>query len=90
MNKTELVKAVAEKSGLSQKQCTSIVDAVFGTVSETLSKGEEFSVIGFGTFKVKQRAEKKGKNPSTGAEITIPAKKAVVFSAGKALKEQVQ
>ena len=89
MNKTELVAAVAAKAGLTKDQAAKAVGAVFGTMTEALAKGEAVQLIGFGTFEVRERAEKQGINPATKETITIPAAKVPAFKAGKALKDAV-
>ena len=90
MTKTDLIAAVAEKTGLKKKDAEAAVSAVLSTVSENLAKGEKVSLVGFGTFEVKERAERDGRNPSTGESIKIAASKRPVFTAGKALKDQIQ
>lgn len=87
MSKTELVAAIAEKTGLTKKDSEAAVNAFIGTVTEQLKKGEKVQLIGFGTFEVSERAERVGRNPQTGAEMTIAASKVPKFKAGKALKE---
>lgn len=89
MNKAELVAAVAEKSELTKKDAEKAVNAVVASVTEALQKGEKVQVVGFGTFEVRQRAAREGLNPATKEKIHIPATKAPVFKAGKALKESV-
>ena len=89
MNKTELVAKVAEKSGLTKKDAEKAVNALFESVKEALVKKDKVQMIGFGTFEVKARAARKGRNPQTGAEIKIPATKNPVFKAGKGLKDAV-
>jgi DNA-binding protein HU-beta len=89
MNQTELIKSVSEKSGLTQKDAEKAVKALFATVEEALAQQDKVQIIGFGTFEVKTREERKGRNPQTGAEITIPASKAPSFKAGKGLKDAV-
>ncbi len=89
MNKTELVAAIAEKAELSKKDSEKALKAFTDVVAEELTKGEKIQLVGFGTFEVTERAERKGKNPQTGKEITIPASKAPKFKAGKALKDVV-
>ncbi|MDR1473179.1 MAG: HU family DNA-binding protein [Lactobacillales bacterium] len=89
MNKSNLVDAVAEKTGLTKKNSAAAVDATFKTIQESLTKGEKVQLIGFGNFEVRQRAERKGRNPQTKKEIIIPASKTPAFKAGKALKEAV-
>ena len=90
MNKTELVNAVAEKSELSKKDAAKAVDALFETISTTLAKEEKIQLIGFGTFEVRERAARTGRNPQTGEEMQIPATKAPAFKPGKELKEAVK
>jgi DNA-binding protein HU-beta len=87
MTKEELVKSVSKKMEISQSQASKSIDAVFGTLKESLGKGDSYRMIGFGTFKVVERSERKGRNPRTGAEITIPAQKTVRFLPGKELRE---
>jgi DNA-binding protein HU-beta len=87
MSKTELVAAIAEKTGLTKKDSEAAVNAFIGTVTEQLKKGEKVQLIGFGTFEVSERATRTGRNPQTGADMTIAASKAPKFKAGKALKE---
>ena len=94
MNKSELVNTVADKvkntnDNLSKKDVEKVVMTVFETVTEALEKGDKVSLIGFGTFEVKDCAEKTGRNPKTGEVITIPASKKPKFTAGKALKNAV-
>ena len=90
MNKTELVKAVAEQAELTQKDAAKAVDALIGTISETLAQEEKIQLIGFGTFEVRERAARKGRNPQTGEEIEIAASKVPAFKPGKELKEAVK
>ena len=90
MNKTELIAAVAEKTGLSKKDSDAAVNAVLNTITETLKADEKIQLVGFGSFEVKERAARTGKNPATGATIEIPASKAPAFKAGKALKDAIQ
>lgn len=87
MSKTELVAAIAEKTGLTKKDSEAAVNAFVETVTEQLKKGEKVQLIGFGTFEVSERAERVGRNPQTGAEMTIAASKVPKFKAGKVLKE---
>ena len=89
MNKTELIAAVAEKAGLSKKDADAAVSAVVGGVTAELAKGEKVQLIGFGTFEVRERAAKTGRNPRTGETMTIPASKVPAFKAGAALKNAV-
>lgn len=90
MNKTELVKVVAEQSELTQKDAAKAVDALIETISETLAQEEKIQLIGFGTFEVRERAARKGRNPQTGEEIEIAASKVPAFKPGKELKEAVK
>jgi DNA-binding protein HU-beta len=90
MNKTELVDAVATKSELTKQDSKKAVDALFETISNTLAKEEKIQLIGFGTFEIRERAERTGRNPQTGEEMTIPASKAPAFKPGKELKEAVK
>lgn len=89
MNKSDLVGVVAEKSGLTKKDAEKAVNAVFDAVTEALAAGEKVQVVGFGTFEVRERAARKGRNPQTGEEIEIAAAKLPVFKAGKGLRETV-
>ena len=89
MNKTELVANVAEKAGLTKKDAEKAVNALFSSIEEALVKKDKVQMIGFGTFEVKARAARTGRNPQTGDEIKIQASKNPVFKAGKALKEAV-
>ena len=89
MNKGELIAKIAEESKLTKKAAEAALDAFIATVEGSLAKGEKVQLVGFGTFEVRQRAARKGRNPQTKAEIKIPASKAPVFKAGKALKETV-
>ena len=89
-NKQDLIAKVAETAELSKKQAALVVNTVFETISESLSNDEKVQIIGFGSFDVRERAERKGRNPQTGAELVIPASKVPGFKAGKALKEVVK
>lgn len=89
MTKTELISQVAEKVELKKKDVEKAVNAVFASITAALAKGQKAQFIGFGTFEVKTRKARKGRNPQTGKAINIPATKAPVFKAGKALKEKV-
>ncbi|MBE7705688.1 MAG: HU family DNA-binding protein [Cyanobacteria bacterium SIG30] len=90
MNKEELVKAVAEKSKLSQKQATEVIAATLETIQKTVAKGKKVTLVGFGTFEARKRAARTGRNPQTGAAIKIAAKTVPAFSAGKKFKELVK
>jgi len=90
MTKADLIDYVAKKVSLTNKAAREAVAAVFGGVSDSLKKGEKVVVTGFGTFSVRSRAARKGRNPQTGAAIDIPARKTPGFTAGKALKKVVR
>ncbi|RHB51069.1 HU family DNA-binding protein [Exiguobacterium sp. AM39-5BH] len=90
MNKTELIQAVTEKAEVSKKDATKIVEATFESITEALQNGEKIQLIGFGTFEVRERAARKGRNPRTKEDIEIPASKVPAFKAGKALKDAVK
>ena len=89
MNKAELVDAVAGAANLSKADAGRAVDAVVSSIASTLQKGEQVSVVGFGTFSVKHRAARAGRNPRTGETIQIAASNVPGFKAGKALKDAV-
>jgi len=89
VNKTELVASVADKAGITKKDAEKAINALFTTVEEALAQNDKVQIIGFGTFEVKERQERKGRNPQTGEEITIEASKTPVFKAGKGLKDSV-
>lgn len=89
MNKSELVAAMAVKTGKSKKDAELALEAFVDSVKESLKKGEKVQLVGFGAFEVRKRAARKGRNPQTMKEIVIPASKAPVFKAGKALKDLV-
>ena len=89
MNKTELVAAMAEKAQLAKKDAEAALKAFTDVVAEELKKGEKIQLVGFGTFEVSERAARTGRNPQTGAEMTIAASKAPKFKAGKALKDSI-
>lgn len=87
MNKNELIDAMAEKAGLTKVQAKNALDAFMCATSETLKKGDKLSLVGFGTFQVKERAARKGMNPKKGEMIEIPAKNVVKFKAGAQLAD---
>lgn len=89
MNKTELIAAVAEKTDLSKKDADAVVSAVLGAITDALKAGDKIQLVGFGTFEVRNRAAKQGRNPRTGETMTVPASKVPAFKAGKALKDAV-
>ena len=90
MNKTELVAAVAKEAKLSKKDAEAAVAATFGAIKKALKKGDKVQLIGFGTFEVRKRAARTGRNPQTGKEIKIKASKVPAFKAGAALKDAVK
>lgn len=90
MNKSDLIAAMAEAADISKAAAGRALDSLTDKIAEELSKGGSVSVIGFGTFSVKERAARVGRNPQTGASLQIPASKTPVFKAGKALKDAVQ
>jgi len=90
MNKQELIATVALKCEMSKKSSDVAVTAVFEVIEDALAKGEKVQLVNFGTFEVKDRAERQGKNPKTQESITIPAKKAPAFKAGKGLKNKIK
>ena len=90
MNKADLVDAISTQTGLSKADAGKSLDATLDAVTKSLSGGDAVSLVGFGNFTVSRRNARTGRNPQTGAEIQIPARNAVKFSAGKALKDAVQ
>lgn len=89
MNKAELINAVAEKAGLSKKDTEAAITAAIAVIAENLAQDEKVQLVGFGSFEVKARAERIGRNPKTKEQIKIPASRMPVFKAGKALKDAV-
>ena len=87
MNKNDLIEAVAERTGLAKSDAARAVEALLGTITETLQKGDPVALAGFGTFVAKVRAARTGRNPRTGEPIAIPASRAPAFKAGKGLKD---
>ena len=96
MNKTELIERVAQKTGLTMKDAKNVVDAIFSTqpkngiIANELKSGRKVQTTGFGTFVIRRRKKREGRNPQTGATIEIPATKFPAFSAGRALKDRVK
>lgn len=90
MNKTELIAAIAEKANLSKKDADAAVSAFVSTVIDTLKVDDKIQLVGFGTFEVRNRPERTGRNPQTKETITIPASKVPAFKAGKAFKDAVK
>lgn len=89
MNKTELIAAVAEKASISKKDADSAVNAVIDTIVEALAAEEKVQLVGFGTFEVRTRSARQGRDPRTNSPITIPASKGPAFKAGKAFKDSI-
>ena len=89
MNKSELIAAIAAKTGATKKDAEATLNAFVDVVTESLVKGDKVQLVGFGSFEVRKRAARKGRNPQTKEELKIPDSKAPVFKAGKALKELV-
>jgi DNA-binding protein HU-beta len=89
MNKSELIDAIAQSAGLTKADAGRALDGFTKTVEEALKAGDSVTLVGFGTFSVKERPERKGRNPQTGEEITIKAAKIPSFKVGKSLKDAV-
>ena len=89
MNKTELVKKVAEENELSQKKAAEVVESVLNTIEDSVAAGDPVALLGFGTFSVKHRDAREGRNPATGEAMKFEASDTPVFKAGKAFKEKV-
>ncbi len=89
MNKAELIAAVAAKAEVSQKEAAVVVAAVLDEIKDALKKGDKVQLVGFGSFEVRAKAARTGKNPRTGETIEIPASKAPAFKAGKAFKDYI-
>lgn len=90
MTKADMIDVVAKKTGMTKTDTARALDAFFGAVSSSLSKGEKVTLTGFGTFEVRQRAARMGRNPQTGAPLHIPATKTPAFKSGKGLKAAVK
>ncbi len=86
MNKNELISAVAEKTGISKKDSEKAINAALDAITAAVANGEKVQLIGFGTFELRERAEKQARNPRTGETMTVPACKAPAFKAGQAFK----
>jgi DNA-binding protein HU-beta len=89
MNKGDLISKIAESADITKAQATKVVDSFVSSITETLAKGDTLSLVGFGTFSVKDRAARVGRNPQTGAELQIKASKNPTFKPGKTLKDAV-
>ncbi len=90
MNKKDLIKVVADASALTNKDAEKAINAVTAAITDALKKGEKVQLVGFGTFEVRERAAKQGRNPRTGEAMEIPASKLPAFRAGQALKDAVK
>ena len=90
MNKMELVAAMAEKSGLSKKDCEAVLGALTDTLAEAMKAGDKVQLVGFGSFEVKARAARTGLNPRTKEPVAIPVSKVPMFKSGKAVKDAIQ
>lgn len=89
MKKAELVDAVAEEAGITKSDANKAIDATFKVITDALKKGNKIPIVGFGTFDVSERAAREGRNPRTGETVQIPARRAVTFKSGSALKDAV-
>ncbi len=89
MNKAELVEEVSGEVGLSKRETQKVIDAIIGTIGDTLARGQKVTLVGFGTFEVTRRKARTGVNPQTRESLDIPAKNVVRFKAGKGLTERV-
>lgn len=89
MNKSELTQTIATKADIANTQATKVLNAFLETITETFQKGDSVTLVGFGSFEVRERAARQARNLQTGKPMTVPAKKAPVFKAGKTLKETV-
>ncbi len=89
MNKTELISKVAEETNMPKAKVQNVMDSIINSIGDSLKTGDKVSFVGFGTFEVSERGARKGRNPQTGAEITIKARKVVRFKPGKQLRDDV-
>ena len=89
MNKEQLINAIAQKTTLTKRDASQILDALSDTIMEAVAEGEKITLVGFGTFEPRERKERPGRNPKTGEPMTIPATRVPAFSAGKLFKEKV-
>ena len=90
MNKNDLVNSVVETTGIKKKDVEDVIKATFDNIAKAMTDGDKVQLIGFGTFEVRERAARIGKNPATGSEIKIEARKIPAFRAGKALKDAIK
>lgn len=89
MTKKDIIESIASKAGLQKRQASNALEGFIDSVSGALKKGDKVQLVGFGTFEVRKRAARQGRNPQTGAAIKIPASKNVAFRTGKALKDKL-
>lgn len=89
MTKSNLINAVAQSAGITKKDCDKIVTSLIDTIVEALAKGDKVQIVGFGTFEIRVRKSRQGRNPSNGEPITIPESKVPTFKAGKAFKDAI-
>jgi integration host factor subunit beta len=89
MNKSDLINALKDQAGLSRKEAETVVDTLFGTITDTMAANNRVEIRGFGSFSVKHYKAYTGRNPKTGAQINVPAKKLPFFKVGKELKDKV-
>ena len=90
MNKAELVEEVASQTGLTKRACRQTIDSITSVIADSLAGGEKVTLVGFGSFKVRQRKARQGRNPLTGALLNVPAKDVPRFKPGKSLREVVE
>ncbi|SIT11389.1 HU family DNA-binding protein [Alicyclobacillus vulcanalis] len=90
MNKRDLIRKTAEGTGLSQKDCEAVINALFDTIRKTVESGEKVQIIGFGTFELRERAARTARNPRTGEAVEVPARRVPAFKPGAELKQAVQ
>ncbi|MBF8376467.1 HU family DNA-binding protein [Alicyclobacillus mali] len=90
MNKRDLIRKTAEETGLSQKDCEAVINALFDTIRKTVESGEKVQIIGFGTFELRERAARTARNPRTGEAVEVPARRVPAFKPGAELKQAVQ
>lgn len=90
MNKRDLIRKTAEQTGLSQKDCEAVINALFDTIRKTVESGEKVQIIGFGTFELRERAARTARNPRTGEAVEVPARRVPAFKPGAELKQAVQ
>jgi DNA-binding protein HU-beta len=89
MNKGELIDAISDQTQFSKKDCTTVLDALLAAIQAALEQGDKVTLVGFGTFEVRDRAAREGRNPKTGEPMAIPASRVPAFSAGKQFRQKV-